>query len=376
MKKLIILEDSSKVTFGGGQKGTIELIETLKNEYEIILFDCTKDSIFQEKIKKYNLKQFYLKCQGKIIGGNNSSFSIGCKELLFYPFLTIFNLYKLFKFIKQLRIQNKKFIFYTSNKKHLLLLYILNKLSKIEYIYHARTYDDKNSIFYKIMIPALKNAKKIFCVSDFIKKNINYNNCVTVYNPLHIDKYYLQYHKPKLLKKKVVIATASELLKWKGIDYFIKSYEFLSDDILKQYDIKYFMYGKGKEEENLKKLSSSNSRIIFKGFNSNLYKEYQENIDIIVIPSISPEAFGRTTIEGSFFGVVPLSSNIGAQKELLSQIDKNLLFENKNPKDIAKKIEYAILNYNLLSKKSIKFSEQFEFSKFQNLIKALFKELL
>lgn len=373
MKKLIILEDSSKVTFGGGQKGTIELIETLKNEYEIILFDCTKNSMFQEKIKKYMLQQFYLKCQGEIVGGNSSSFSVGYKEMLLYPFLTILNIYKLFKFIQQLK--SKQFIFYTSNKKHLLLLYILKKLSKIEYIYHARTYDDKNSKFYQIMIPALKNAKKIFCVSDFIKENINYNNCVTVYNPLNIDKNYLQYHKPKILKKEVIIGTASELLNWKGIDYFIKSYEFLSDNILEQYNIRYFIYGKGKEEENLKKLSS-NSNIIFKGFNSNLYQEYQENIDIIVIPSISPESFGRTSIEGSFFGVIPLASNIGAQKELLSQMDKNLLFENKNSKDMATKIEYSILNYNILSKKSIELSKQFEFVKFQEFLKSLFKELL
>ena len=57
-------------------------------------------------------------------------------------------------------------------------------------------------------------------------------------------------------------------------------------------------------------------------------------------------------------------------------MDKNLLFKNKNPEDIARKIEYSILNYNALSKNSIKFSEKFKYVKFQDLLKSLFKELL
>jgi len=369
MKNLVILEDSSKVTFGGGQKGTLEIIDVLKDKFKLFLFDCSKNSIFQEKIQQFDkyLTKLDLKCKGELKGGENSSFSVGYKEVFLFPFFMFYNLFILLKFVKQYSLNKNNTIFYTSNKKHLLILFMLHKVSNIEYIFHARTYDDKNSKFYKLMIPALKNAKYNICVSDFIKQNIGYKNCITLYNPLKIDKKYYSFHKPKTLKKEIIIATASELLKWKGIEYFIKSYQYLP----KEYNIKYYIYGKGKEEENLKKLAKSKN-IIFKGFNNKLFEEFINIVDIIVVPSISPESFGRTSVEGSFFGVVPIASKLGGQIELLSKIDENLLFEPKNEKEIAKKIEYVIENYNNLSKKSVEFSDTLNYDNFKVKLNSIF----
>ena len=369
-KHIVILEDSSKVTFGGGQKGTLELLQVLKDKVDITLFDCTEKSIFQNKLNDYSIDIKFLKCYGRIVKGENSSFSVGYLEILLFPFFFLYNIFFLMKFLWNNK-KNNNIIFYTSNKKHLLLLYILKKLSKIEYIFHARTYDDKNSMFYKLMIPALKNAKKIICVSHFIKNNINYDNCTVIYNPLHIDDKYKAFHKPRTLNSIVKIATLSELLKWKGIDYFIDSFKYIKNLNINK-DIEFLIYGDGKEKKYLKSLIT-NDHIIMKGYRTDILDIMSKGeIDIIVSASISPEAFGRTTIEGCYFGIVPISSNIGAQRELIKNIDENLLFEPKNSYSLAKTIKYAIENYDQLSEKSVKFSEKFSFEIFSKKILEMF----
>ncbi|HIC09963.1 MAG TPA: glycosyltransferase [Campylobacterales bacterium] len=368
-KTIIIVEDSSKVTFGGGQRGTIDIIESLIDHFDIVLFDCSNSSIFQKKISKYQIEKRYLKCYGKLVGGDKSSFSVGKLELLLFPILTLWNIYILRKFAK------KNTIFYTSNKKHLLLLYILKKMFGIEYIFHSRTFIDRDSIYSKLMKPPLQNAKSVIAVSDFIRSNLEFVQPKLIYDALNFDERFFNYHIPKQIGKTIIIATVSELLKLKGIEYFIQSYQYLPKSILEQYTIKYYIYGEGKERDYLMRLSKDNPNIEFRGFQENIYQEYIETIDIVVVPSIVPEAFGRTSIEGAFFGVVPIVSNIGAQKELISQIDTNLLFENKNPKDIALKIEYAIRNYELLSKLSMEFSNQFLFDKFRKEILEVFESV-
>lgn len=371
MKKIIILEDSSKVAYGGGQKGTLEIINILKENFDIYLFDCTKKSIFQDKIKEKDVKKKYLKSYGKIIGGENSSFSIGYKEIMFFPFYLAYNLILLCKFI--LKYDKNQLLFYTSNKKHLLILYFLKKLTGIKYLFHARTYDNRKSKFYKLILPGLECSEKIICVSEFIKDNINLNNCEVIYNPLNVDNKYLKSHLNKSIEKNdtIIIATLSELLKWKGVDLLIESLNLINTNK----NIELHIYGSGLEEEYLKKLSKNNTKVFFKGFRQDIYELMSYKINIIVSASISPESFGRTTIEGCYFGIVPISSNIGAQKELISKIDKSLLFENKDIYGIAKSIEYAIDNYDLLSLKAVSYSNKFNYIDFNYSINNIFKAL-
>lgn len=371
IKNIVILEDSSKVTFGGGQKGTLEIINILKNNFNVTIFDCSHDSLFQKKMANVKIKKLFLKCYGKLVSGEFSSFSIGYKEILLFPIFGLYNILKLLFFIRHNKLNRKDTLFYTSNKKHLLLLFVVKKIVNMEYIYHARTYDDKNSKFYRLLIPALHNARTIICVSEFIKNNINYTNCTVLYNPIVMNSMQKKLHTSKKIegKKRIVIATLSELLKWKGIDTFVNSYSYLQKN---EYDIKYYIYGKGLEENNLKNLARVNKNIIFKGFIEKINDEIINVIDIIIVPSTSPESFGRTSMEGSYFGVVPLATQIGAQKELLENIDKNLLFEVNNPQDLALKIDYAINNYANISKKAVSFSDSFSLEEFQIKILQIF----
>ena len=49
-KNIIIMEDSSKNKFGGGQNVSLEVIKILRVRYNIYLFDSKKSSIFNRKV--------------------------------------------------------------------------------------------------------------------------------------------------------------------------------------------------------------------------------------------------------------------------------------------------------------------------------------
>jgi len=51
-----------------------------------------------------------------------------------------------------------------------------------------------------------------------------------------------------------------------------------------------------------------------KGKNS---KEIMKEIDILVVPSIRPEGFGRVIVEGMVSGILVISTNIGATSEII-----------------------------------------------------------
>ncbi len=368
LKNIVILEDSSKVKFGGGQKGTLEIIDVFKDK-NIILFDCSEDSLFQSKLP-LNISKKYLMCSGKIIKGSNSSFSIGIKEIFFGLFLIPLNIMQIINFINLTKLDIQNTIFYTSSKKLILILYIIKKIKKIKYIFHARTYDNKKSFFYKIISIPLANANKIICVSNFIKNNINLKNCYTVYNPLTINSN-VQYT-AKEIKDYTVVAFVGELIEWKGIKFFIESYQYLNS----KKNIKYHIYGEGSQKNSLMEISKFDN-IIFKGFNENISDEYKNNIDILVVPSISPESFGRTSLEAAEYGIPCIASNLGGQKELITLGEYGLLIDEEDAQQIAKSVDYLVSNpeeYIKLSKNALSYSKSFSQNNFYQDIQNLFMQ--
>ncbi len=60
------------------------------------------------------------------------------------------------------------------------------------------------------------------------------------------------------------------------------------------------------------------------------------NSDLIVVPSIYEEQYGRVIQEGVASGSLVMGSNVGAIPEIIK--DKQLLFKNEDYKDLAFKI--------------------------------------
>jgi len=87
-KNIIILEDSSKAKFGGGQNVTLSVAEGLSDEFNVFVLDCEKKSLFQEKIAFLDVHTgWILKCFGTIIG---------ILEMIFWPVALLQNIFIFF----------------------------------------------------------------------------------------------------------------------------------------------------------------------------------------------------------------------------------------------------------------------------------------
>jgi len=372
VKNILVFEDSSKAKFGGGQKVTLDVVESLFKNYNLYLIDCDKDSIFKNKISKYLKNKFEIKCYGKVVGGHNSSFGLGLLEVIYFPLLFIMNLRKIIKIIKnEKELNSKNTIIYSTTKKTLIFAYFINKITGIEYIFHAHSFDNKKSLFYKLIEIPLKNAYQIMCVSNLIKNNIGLNNCKTVYNSINVNT---QINNKNILEKhKVIVASFSTLIKWKGIEFFMKSYEHLNN----KHCVEFWVFGEGYEKDNLRQYENQN--VILKGFADDSEFIMENEIDIIVVPSISEEACPMVPLEAFKCGVPVISTDIGGQAEIVKDGEVGYYVPIKDSKAIAEKIDYLIDNqdvYNKLSEQCIKYSQKFSKEEYKLTINKIFGKII
>lgn len=370
MKNILVFEDSSKAKFGGGQRVTLDVMGVLSERYNLVLFDCEKDSIFKDKAEAYVKTIFKLKCNGKVVGGEKSSFGVGYIEVFLFPFLFFKNIISISKFLKSNNYDKNNSLMYAATKKNLLLVYILKKMFGIKFVYHAHSFDNKKSIFYKIIETPLREADRILSVSNLINNNINLKNSQTVYNAIDILS---QKEKDLKSKEKVIVASFSTLIKLKGIEYFMQSYQFLEH----KDKVEFWIFGDGVEKEYLKQFENSNVKL--KGFADNSEKIMEDEVDIVVVSSITEEACPMVPLEAFKCGIPVISTNIGGQAEIVKDAEVGFYVPIKDPEAIAKKIDYLIDNddvYKKFSKQSIQYSKNFSKEEYKKTINKIFKDMM
>jgi glycosyltransferase involved in cell wall biosynthesis len=73
-------------------------------------------------------------------------------------------------------------------------------------------------------------------------------------------------------------------------------------------------------------------------------REALENIDILVVPSLEPEGFGRTVVEAQMSKTPVIGTNIGAVPELIEDGKTGFLVEPGNSVQLADKISVILNN--------------------------------
>ena len=103
------------------------------------------------------------------------------------------------------------------------------------------------------------------------------------------------------------------------------------------------IYGNG--DNNYKKKLQDLKKGIY---NLNLYKsvpnieKYMHEADMVVLPSIEFESFGMVLIEAMRQKKPVICSNHGGMKEIVKNNVNGLLFQNKNYRDLKKKLQILI----------------------------------
>jgi glycosyltransferase involved in cell wall biosynthesis len=106
---------------------------------------------------------------------------------------------------------------------------------------------------------------------------------------------------------------------------------------------------------------------------------YYTLFDVFVLPSGEPEPFGGVIMEAMSLGLPVIGSNAGGTTEQIADGQNGYLFENKNPEDLANKIELLLndpssLNlFGVCSRERIE--KYFSLELHRKNILALYKEL-
>lgn len=223
-------------------------------------------------------------------------------------------------------------------------------------------------------------VNKIIAISksvkdEIISKGIDEDKVKIIYNAIDLSKFKLCKNKV-MIKDEIIIGNVARLVpEKKGQDILIKAMGILKD---KYPNMKCLFAGDppSKNKENIIKLKQLavnegvEKRVEFLG-NVNDISCFLSKIDIFVLPSVY-EGFGISLIEAMATGVPCIAANIDGPKEIIKDNEYGLLFESKNFKDLAMKIDNMIYSYSYNNQNRIKsyIEENYEI---KSMIKKLYK---
>jgi glycosyltransferase involved in cell wall biosynthesis len=173
----------------------------------------------------------------------------------------------------------------------------------------------------------MRRAAKFVCVSGFVKKvykanGFNGNKMEVIYNPppkIKLEKVLL----PKKLEKrlsgfKYLVLYAGKLSLGKGADLLIKAGKNI---IKKRKDVLFIFAGKIHHPvKGLVEGVKNNNQFLFLGrVEQSVLFSLMKKIDLVCLPSVWPEPLSRVTLEAFYFKKPVLSTDVGGQKELVSE---------------------------------------------------------
>lgn len=331
MKKIIVFEDSSVSGFGGGQRVTQSVLKALGSNY--LVFDTSKSnpifasSIFYPRLKLFSKKGDYQNLNIKFL-----------QIFLLLPFLIFVNICVVFKLLK---FRKEKLLFYCPTKYGLISCILSSLLFNTKIIFHAHNVYDRRIVSIIFLKIVSFFAYNIICVSKTVQNTINLKNSIVIPNPIP------KISSRKIKDKKIRIGMVGNFFNYKGHNLFIEATRRLPKKNKKKISIVFF--GSGDQKNEIAKASQNlEMSIFFKGSEIDINKIYQI-IDIIIIPSIKPEAFSLVIGEAWSSNTLVIASDIGAHKELIKNGKNGYLFKNNDPIELSNILSYCIENLEFLS---------------------------
>lgn len=179
-------------------------------------------------------------------------------------------------------------------------------------------------------------------ISKFIlKKHLEYDyfknaKKEVIYNSVEVPKNFIKKEKST---KETILGYVGSLSPSKGVEFLLENFNNINLP-----NVKLYIYGKGTTkayEAQLKKKYTSD-KIIFQGFQKP--EEIYTKIDILIVPSLWNEPFGRIVPEANSYGIPVLVSNNGGLPELVE--DSKYVFDPNKRDDFEEKLNLVLAKDN------------------------------
>jgi glycosyltransferase involved in cell wall biosynthesis len=324
--KIIFLSTAFGVSAGGGERSTELLFDHLRAAGHSVYILTTRKTNSNSNdiltLKYMHLLPLKLLIPGTLITDRLLSFFIGRKIKELKP--DILNVQDLY-ILHATKLANKKFCVPC-------IVTCRNNVS--EYPSKPRSiHDQVIAYIFKVRnrkyLRALKDINAIISVSECIKKElvlsgINGSKIHTIYNipretssRVNSEKGNIKSETSKL-HAETILLTQGRLVKEKGFDVTLKALALLIQAGVK---VKLIIVGDGPELFSLKKLTAVlglRDFVVFTGWVSqqSILALYAK-CDIVLLPSVYPEPFGRGSIEAMSFGKPVVASRIGGIPEAI-----------------------------------------------------------
>jgi len=320
--------------YGGAGNATINFLKNLnKNKYELNLFYQGKN-----KYKKY-------------LPNHINLYKLEKKK-------TFLNFFSIQKIVKKKISNNGKNVFISNiHFANILSIVFLRNIPNLKIVLFERTSLEElnissfknsfKSMIIKFLISKLYNSSDLVLTnskntSKELKK-LNINSKI-VYSGL-IPKIFFKKKNKKKSTYNLIAVGRLELQK----DY-ITLLKAIKN--LKKNNFKLSIYGDGNQKEEILNFINSNNlnhKVVMQGHEQNKNKIYSK-ADLLIVSSIF-EGLPNCIVEALNYNVPVIASNIGGNKEILSNTKYGDVFQLKNDKELASKINRFLENPTNLYKK-------------------------
>lgn len=264
------------------------------------------------------------------------------------PFLIVKNIFTLRKIVKKHKID----LIHVHSRAPAWSAFFVKSVPFVA-TYHGlyKDFSTIKSFYNSIML----RGKYVVAVSKFIQEHIKNMEpkAEIVLIPQGVDTNYFSRNNKVSCKKlsqvdiKYRMILCPGRLSWtKGQDVLLKSLKTLPSDL----SIIFVGDGKSKYKSYLKSLASTLQQDIH--FVSSVFdlRPWYERAEIVVVPSVVPESFGRVCLESMAMEVPFIGTTIGATREVSSETA--FLCPPNHPKALAQAI-FTVLNFKKKDKESL-----------------------
>lgn len=323
---VLILEDSSKVGMGGGQRVTLELIEILgKQGATVNLLDHTSDSLFLDEARKFDFvrlaKEKHAGVRYKVGGASSSA---GLKPLLDGILKTASSI----SFVLHTVFAGKRYdIVYCPTRSNIMTFLALKLFRRSRFqVFHIHSFYQDTTVKRGFLWLLKSKRIKILVPSAFMAGDLSrYGLDATVLpNPVATPSRPLPSHDGRILK----VGFFGGEMRWKGYDLFQEISRILVMEKGVEPD-EIVSYSLGHTEQNpAHRVNRTSKKLV----------DDLCDVRVCLVPSLSEESFCIAAVEAANAGCCILYRPIGALSEVLDDYPLGIALNSTDPRAWAEAI--------------------------------------